>query len=713
MPNTAIQSIMPLTANQQSFWFHSQNSLTADSAVLQVQVTLEGTLSLETLERAWIQTQANFDMLRATVHGHEKHEALLICHELMPIAFTSQNLIAVNKSEQQTKIQTFLESDKHRGITLEQGPTSRLHCIELEKTKFLLVWTCHHLLLDGWSAALVINALFENYTAISDTAISSNSTSLSFEAYRKRLNTHSNDHSIDYWREKLSRIPEPNFLGKKKSVIAEPINFVKQTTSLSDSEIQHLQSYCKQHGLSQSTLFYGAWALIQENLCQTDFSCLGLVSAGRSTTIPGSDVVVGNLANLVPFPVDMTYQGEWANWLKQIQIEQFEIREHDTVPYSALMELGQASCRNGYFDSLIVVENLPSIEFPDQMDLRMKEFKSDLTSTFALNLVVRPHNDWEIVCKYDPESFDTVWINQILVLLKNTVKSLTHNKPGFLSQIKELTAKACPEHPNPGNNGIPSGVNLRTKDMIRDMTGPRHLRDFEMLGLFGKVLLETPIDIDAGFFDLGGNSFTALKLISLIEDKYQHRLSVSTLLQKQTPRLLVDALETTNESDEGDETIPSLIHLNDHGDQPGLFCLHAGGGHALFYRDFAQRLCDERPIYALQPRGIDGYDQPLESIESMAELYVDELCDQQPAGPYHLLGYCFGAASLLPEMSKLLLEREKQIGHLIVVDSPSPIPRSHPMSSFGRTAYLHYERLAEKGMAGTVRGIFSPDMMAF
>ncbi len=696
---------MPLSANQQSFWFHSQNNHTADSAVLQVQIKIEGSLCLETLKQAWIQIQADFDMLRATVHNHEKHEALLICHEQVPLEFTTQNEISIDKHEKQASIQAFLDSDKQRGITLDQAPTSRLHCMELEKTKFLLVWTCHHLLLDGWSAALVINALFKNYAETVDETIPSKHLNPSFNTYRKRLDALSKDQSIDYWREKLSLITQPNLLGKKKSVIGEPISFIEQTVSLSENEIEDLQTFCKLQGLTQSTLVYGAWALLLENFCKTDYCCLGLVSTGRSTSILGSDMVVGNLANLIPFAIDMTHQGDWVDWLKQIQIGQFEIKEHDIVPYSTLMELGQASCRNGYFDSLIVVENLPSIELPSQLDLRMEEFKSDLTTTFPFNLVIRPHNKWEIVCRFDPESFNNTWITNVLALLKDTLRHLTHSEPGSLLQLKELTSKACIEHPNSSNNGIPSGINLRTKDMIRDMTGPRHLRDFEMLGLFGEVLLETPIDIDAGFFDLGGNSFTALKLISLIEKKYEHRLSVSTLLRKQTTRLLVDALETTSKPH---LTIPSLIHLNNQEEQPGLFCLHAGGGHALFYRDFAHRLGNERPIYALQPRGIDGYDQPLESIESMAELYVDELCKQQPTGPYHLLGYCFGAASLLPEMSKLLLKRKKQIGHLIVVDSPSPIPRSHPMSSFGRKAYIRYERLAEKGLANRIRETFSP-----
>jgi thioesterase domain-containing protein len=56
------------------------------------------------------------------------------------------------------------------------------------------------------------------------------------------------------------------------------------------------------------------------------------------------------------------------------------------------------------------------------------------------------------------------------------------------------------------------------------------------------------------------------------------------------------------------------------------------------------RCCCEgdRPVYGLQPHGLDGRQESLESIEAMASTYLGEIRKKQPHGPYYPSGVCIG-----------------------------------------------------------------------
>ena len=121
-----------------------------------------------------------------------------------------------------------------------------------------------------------------------------------------------------------------------------------------------------------------------------------------------------------------------------------------------------------------------------------------------------------------------------------------------------------------------------------------------------------------------------------------------------------------------------LIPLQPHGDGVPVFAIHGGGGHVMFYRSLAARMPPERPFYGIEPIGLDGGAQPLESIPAMADAYVEAIRSVQPNGPYHLIGYCFGAPVGL-EIARTLEADGEDVAMLTVIDGvPGESDASQP-----------------------------------
>ena len=102
-----------------------------------------------------------------------------------------------------------------------------------------------------------------------------------------------------------------------------------------------------------------------------------------------------------------------------------------------------------------------------------------------------------------------------------------------------------------------------------------------------------------------------------------------------------------------------------------FFCVHGAGGNLLNFRDFSERLSPEQPVYGLEARGVDGQLPPADTIEEMAELYLEGVRKQQPNGPYLLGGYSGGGVVAL-EMAQRLIAAGEQINEVVLLDTFYP-----------------------------------------
>ncbi|AFY95268.1 amino acid adenylation domain-containing protein [Chamaesiphon minutus] len=179
------------------------------------------------------------------------------------------------------------------------------------------------------------------------------------------------------------------------------------------------------------------------------------------------------------------------------------------------------------------------------------------------------------------------------------------------------------------------------------------------------------------FFELGGHSLLAVYLFNEIEKKWGIKLSLSTLFSAGT----IEKLAVLLRQDLPATIYSSLVLIRSGAtdrqasrkeNRPPLFCIHPIGGNVLEYYPLANCLSDRHTIYGLQSQGLDGRQPPLECLEDMARVYIQEMSAVQPAGaPYYLLGYSLGG-KLAFEIAQQLLARGDRVQFLGLIDCSSP-----------------------------------------
>ena len=165
-------------------------------------------------------------------------------------------------------------------------------------------------------------------------------------------------------------------------------------------------------------------------------------------------------------------------------------------------------------------------------------------------------------------------------------------------------------------------IDRRALAAMTAMPRPRQLRstlrtpsDLEdRIGSIWKELLGLrEVGPDDDFFELGGDSLTAMRLLARLERELGRRLTHAAFIGQPTIAAIARAARDGSVSE-----LASLVPLQPHGTRPPLFCVHGGGGHCYLYRDLARRLGSDQPLWGLQGRHVEGRLTRQTSVEEMA-----------------------------------------------------------------------------------------------
>ncbi len=220
---------------------------------------------------------------------------------------------------------------------------------------------------------------------------------------------------------------------------------------------------------------------------------------------------------------------------------------------------------------------------------------------------------------------------------------------------------------------------------LGDYTAPENETQRQLAALWQKVLGLEKVGIHDDFFDLGGDSLMAIRLINQVKKTFAVELSLATIFQASTVAQMVALLpEEKGEKGEvaaADQSATrrqwrqsahtALVPIQAQGSKPPFFCVHGAGGHVLVYSPLADYLGLEQPFYGLQAVGAEGKQKPLTRIEEMAEVYLQGVRQVQPHGPYYLGGFSMGGEVAF-EMAHRLKMAGEEVALLVLFDTFNP-----------------------------------------
>ncbi len=208
---------------------------------------------------------------------------------------------------------------------------------------------------------------------------------------------------------------------------------------------------------------------------------------------------------------------------------------------------------------------------------------------------------------------------------------------------------------------VPSEVEAEVVDA---QDRPQDELERKLTAIWESVMEIRPIGRTQSFFDLGGHSILAVRLMYGVEKSLGRKLPITALLEAPTVAGLAELMRRENWA----PSWTSLVPIQPRGDKTPFFCVHGLGGTVLRFRELAALMGTSRPFYGLQAAGLDGSRRSPDTIEEIAAAYLIEIRRVQPHGPYLLGGYSFGGF-VIAEMARQLRAAGERVAMLAMLDT--------------------------------------------
>jgi aspartate racemase len=242
---------------------------------------------------------------------------------------------------------------------------------------------------------------------------------------------------------------------------------------------------------------------------------------------------------------------------------------------------------------------------------------------------------------------------------------LKQRLPDYMVPTHLVALPALPQTPNGklDRNALPAPETVRIQ-IQPPIETPRDSIEAKLIAIWEKVLGVRPLQRTDNFFDVGGHSLLAAKMLARIEKEFGKLLPLATLFQAPTVAELANLIRHSGWK----ATWSSLVPIRPSGTKPPFYFVHAIGGNVLNFASFAGHFDPDQPVYGLQARGLDGKEIPNMSIPQMAADYLRDIRTIQPEGPYCIGGFSAGGVVAF-EMARQLRAAGQQVAILALLDS--------------------------------------------
>jgi len=401
-----VTDIYPLSPMQQGILFHSLFAPEQSTYVNQLAATLIAP-DVERLRAAFEAAVPRHDILRT---GFTPDEAapMQIVHRQARMPFDV--LDWRDRSDALASFETWLADDRARGFDLAVPPLMRVTLIRLSDEEWRIVWTRHHLLLDGWSTARMFADVLRDYIepprAQPFAAHSMKTRYRDFIAWLAARDAQADE---AFWLERLARLDESTLIAQREASDRPSLDDHRTwRATLDAATTARLIDTARRLRVTLNTLVQGAWALALQRMTHRTSVAFGSTVAGRPDTLADIDDVLGLFINTLPVITAPLPQRAASAWLRELQADNAAANEHAHTPLAEIQRwAGQGG--GALFDTLVVFENYPVDEAwagRDERALAMRDLRNIEATDFALTLVVEAGESIVIAYGYDAARLD-------------------------------------------------------------------------------------------------------------------------------------------------------------------------------------------------------------------------------------------------------------------------------------------------------------------
>ncbi len=355
MKESPLEAVLPLSPLQEGMLFHAlYDGEGVDAYNVQTAVELAGELDAGILRVAYQRLVRRHASLRAGFVHRKSGEPVQVVAREVAVPWQEVDLSGVGEEQRRAELGRLLAGDRLRRFDVGSPPLVRVALVRLAPARHVLVFTHHHILLDGWSLPLVFRELFELYGSGGDDE--GLAPVAPYRDYLGWLAAQDRGAAEEAWRQALGGLEAPTLVAPAAEAAVAVAMPERVVVELPEELTSALAAAARCRGLTLNTVVQGAWALLLWVLTGQQDVVFGVTVAGRPPQLPGVEDIVGLLINTVPARVTIDPAEPVGVLLARIQDEQAALTPYQ---YLGLSDIHRLTSHDRLFDTTVVFQNTP------------------------------------------------------------------------------------------------------------------------------------------------------------------------------------------------------------------------------------------------------------------------------------------------------------------------------------------------------------------
>ncbi|WP_426134160.1 non-ribosomal peptide synthase/polyketide synthase [Pseudomonas sp. PWP3-1b2] len=438
VPVAQVQDIYPLSPMQDGMLFHTLADDSSGLYINQISLPVNG-LDTERFARAWQSVIERENILRTSFHWQgELGAPVQVVHRHADLPLQVEDWRGRDISE--TAIEQRATADYLQGFDLTRAPLQRVLLLRLEDDRYQMIWTCHHILMDGWSSSRLFGEVMQFYA--NGQAHGRNGRYRDFIEWLQRQDQGALE---NFWRSRLAPLEQATSLNQ--AMFPRHVEDLPGHQALysrwDTAQTTRLQQACRHLQITPNTLIQGAWLLLLQRFTGQSTVVFGATVAGRPAGLADAETILGLFINTLPVIQTLDPQQPLDQWLQQLQAYNTDIREHAHAPLADIQRWSGLGGQ-GLFDSIIVFENYPIDERLGEQQgtgLSFGESRNHDVTNFPMDLAVNLGERLSIEYLFLRNAFSVEAVELIRRSMEDTLEAMIVAPQERLGNLQRLRAE--------------------------------------------------------------------------------------------------------------------------------------------------------------------------------------------------------------------------------------------------------------------------------
>ena len=436
---------------QQGMLFHYLKEPESNHYFEQLSLDTAGEIDLTCFEQAWNFVIETNEMLRTIFRWEEVENPIQIIlkeHQLQPIYY---DFSGKEHSEKKKQLGEIKDEDKKKKFDLQKVPF-RVTLCKVDKEKYEIIISNHHILYDGWSSGIILKEFVNAYDDLSNGRKPIKKIKTKFKEYVKWIQTPDTEiaRQEKFWRSYLKSFDSRTELSIKKRKWNREIVEIEDIEEAGNYRVRFdknmtykLKDFVNKNKITLAALLYTAWGILLQKYNNCSDVIFGTTVAGRSAKIPGIEDIVGLFTNTLPLRVQ-TYTNETAGQLLKRVHDTLQIREeYEATSLVKVKQYSEPDNKDEMFDSIMVVDNYPldNILLQKSKPITVNSYSMFERSNYDLTVGIALLQDINAKFNYNMKLFDKEIIVRFFHHFMNIFPDIISNPGKRVSQLEILTVK--------------------------------------------------------------------------------------------------------------------------------------------------------------------------------------------------------------------------------------------------------------------------------